>query len=524
MKKYSPLLVLFLLTVLGSCSKDILDSKPLTSYSDATLWQDSTLVKLYLTYIYSTVPSEYDAPDNLLACLTDEGANNRSFEPSVTVNQAQYNAGNVPYNTWTPYYNAIRQCNVFLSKINSVPQSAALKSRMAGEVHFLRALYYHYLHNYYGNFPIITSPLGLSDPALFTPKSSDDSCINFILADCDSAISLLPVKYAAADVGRATQGAAWALKTRVNLYAGRWQAASDAAEKVMGLGIYGLFPDYQGIFLPANEENKEVIFDKQYVADATGLTNSFDAYNGPPNLTAFSSGVNDPTQNLVDLYEMTDGTPFDWNNPVEAAQPYANRDPRMNASVIHDSTVWQGQIADMKPGSVWSPLSRPSATGYYLAKMMNPNFVYVGGTIAGNNNFILFRYAELLLNYAEAQYKLGNTEVARTYVNMIRARPSVNMPPISAANFTFDSYVHERRVELAFEGLRLWDINRWKQGPPYRGSDIYGVSITGTSPRTYSRIKIETRVFLDPKMYLFPIPQTEIDKYPNHSLAQSAGW
>ncbi len=526
MKKYIIILIFLFFAGFTACKKDILNSEPLTSYSDASLWKDSSLVKLYLTYIYSTVPSQFDVPTSLLACITDEACNNRSFESANTINQAQFNAGNIAsyYNNWTTYYKAIRQCNSFLENINNVPQSLTLQKRMAGEVHFLRALYYHHLHNYYGNFPIITSSLGLDDPRVFTPKATDDNCINFISAECDSAIALLPVKYTGADIGRATQGAALALKCRVHLYAGHWQQASDAAAQVMALGIYALFPDYQGMFLPANEENKEVIFDKQYVADPTGQSNSYDLFNAPPNLTLFATGVVDPTQSLVDLYEMTDGTAFDWNNPVHAAHPYLNRDPRMNASIMHDSTVWQGKIADMKPGSVWSPLSRPSVTGYYLVKMMNPNYDYLSSTVSGNNNFILFRYAELLLNYAEAQFMLGNTEVARTYVNMIRARPTVNMPPISAANFTFNSYVHERRVELAFEGLRLWDINRWKQGPQLRGGPIYGVSITGTTPRTYSKVQVETRVFLDPKMYLFPIPQAEIDKYPGGALTQSAGW
>lgn len=524
MKNFFLIIILFLF---AACKKDILDSKPLTEFTDATVWQDSALVRLYLSGIYANVPSEFDNPTDLLAAITDEAGNNRPFAASRVITQAQFNAMNLPagYNVWSQYYTNIRLCNVFLENINRVPQSAVTKSRMRGEVFFLRALYYHYLYNYFGTFPIFRNSLSLTDAKLFSPRASKDSCIAFISADCDSAAALLPVKFTGADIGRATKGAALALKCRNNLYAGNWQKASEAAEAVMALNTYGLFANYQGIFLPENEGNREVIFDKQYTADPTNnntQSSYYDLYSGPPNLTGFASGVVNPTQNMVDLYEMADGTPFDWNNPVHARRPYFNRDPRLSASVLHDSSVWQGQIVDMKVGSVWSPNSRPSQTGYYLKKMMDPNYNYRSVAVRSMQNFILFRYAELLLNYAEAQWMLGNTEVARTYVNMVRAR--VNMPAISSANFTFDRYVNERRVELAFEGLRLWDINRWKQGPQFRGGAIHGVTITGTTARTYRKVAVENRVFADPKMYLFPIPQSEIDKYPNGGLVQNTGW
>jgi len=522
-------LALILLFTMASCQKQVLVSQPMNAYTDATVWKDSGLVSLYVSGIYKGIPSEYDNYFSLLADITDEALSKQTFGTPVMVDNGQFNSSSSPYNSyWTSYYASIRQCNLLIQNASSVPASNGLRQRWLGEAHFLRALYYHYLHNYFGAFPIVNNVLTTSDN-LFIPRAPDSACIRFIVSDLDSAAALLPVKYTGADIGRATQGAALALKCRVLLYNADYAGASAAAQQVMGLG-YSLFADYAGLFYPQNDNNSEVIFDKQYVANiSTGQYNNIDWANSPPNFSGKSTGVNDPTQDFVDLYEMTDGTPFSWSNPAEAAHPYANRDPRFEASIMHDSTVWQGKIVDMKPGSVFNPLNGPpSVTNYYMKKFVNPAYNYSSTTTMSGQNFILIRLAEVYLNYAEAQFQLGNTEEARKYVNLIRARPGVNMPPVSSASFTWDSYVHERRIELAFEGLRLWDINRWKQGPQYRGSDLHGITISGTSPRTYTPTVVAkggtAMVFTDPRSYLFPVPQSEINKYPGQSLAQNPGW
>jgi hypothetical protein len=519
------------LMAITGCAKQVLSSVPLNAYTDATVWLDSGLVNLYVSNIYKGVPSEYDSYSTMLADLTDEATTNQSFGYPVTINEMQYNASTLPITFsayWTSFYDDIRLCNTLLQKASTVPASSGLQKRWTGEAYFLRALYYHYLHNYFGAFPIVTTPLAVNDN-LFIPRAADSACINLMVADLDSAAALLPLSYTGTNIGRATAGAALALKCRVLLYAGQWQAASDAAQAVVNLHVYSLFPDYEGLFYPQNDDNSEVIFAKQYTADiASNDYSDIDWGNSPTNYTGKSTGINDPNQDMVDLYEMTDGSAFDWNNPAEAARPYANRDPRFEASIMHDSTVWQGLTVNMEPGSIFNPLARPSATGYYMKKFLNPSYNYASSTTMSGQNFILIRYAEVLLNYAEAQFMLGNTGTSLAYVNMIRARPSVNMPPIQAGSFTWNSYVHERRVELAFEGLRLWDINRWKQGPQYRGSNLYGVTITGSPVHTYTRTVAQTggtqRIFADPQSYLFPIPQTEINKYPGQSLVQNPGW
>ena len=540
------LAVVFFIGVLSSCKKDILDSQPLASYSDVTVFKDSALTKLFVSKLYSGIPSEYDNYTEMLADITDEAANNRTFEIAYTINGMQFTADNSPYNyLWTtvafsaePLYNYIKDCNVLLENLDKVPASAALKSRWRGEAYFLRALFYHNLYCFFGRFVIINKTLSAGGN-VFIPRASDADCLQFMSKDLDSAAALLPMKYTGTDIGRATRGAAYALKCRIYLYAGKWQEASDAATEVMKPAYgYGLFADYAGLFYPQNDDNLEVIFDKQYIADiSSGQSTSIDWANAPPNMSGRSTGINDPTDNLVSQYEMNDGTPFSWSNPAQAARPWFNRDPRLEASIVHDSSTYPNVksyaagtvLVDMKVGSLYNPSSRPSVTGYYMRKFVTPGFDFTSSTLNSGQNFIVLRYAEVLLNYAEAQFKLGNIEEARKYVNIVRVRNPANpqMPAIAPADFTWDKYTHERQIELAFEGTRLWDINRWKIGPQTRGADIYGVSVTGTSSRTYSQVVVQKagvdRIFAD-KMYLFPIPQIEINKYPGKTLEQNTGW
>ncbi|MBS1565199.1 MAG: RagB/SusD family nutrient uptake outer membrane protein, partial [Bacteroidetes bacterium] len=467
---------------------------------------------------------------------------------AYTINPMQFTADNSPYNyLWAsvpgysePLYNHIKNCNTLLANVDKVPASAALRSRWRGEAYFLRALFYHNLYCFFGRFVILDKALSPGSNEVFTPRGSDADCLAFMLKDLDSAAALLPYKYTGADVGRATRGAAYALKCRINLYAGKWQEASDAALEVMKPAYgYGLFPDYAGLFQPQNDNNLEVIFDKQYIADiSSGQSNLMDWCNAPPNISGRATGINDPSENLVSQYEMKDGTPFDWSNPSMAARPWLNRDPRLEASIVHDSTVYPNikpvaagaTLVDMKVGSAYNPSSRPSVTGYYMKKFITPGFDFTSSTLNSGQNFIILRYAEVLLNYAEAQFRLGNTEESRKYVNMVRVRNPSNpqMPAIAAADFSWDRYAHERFIELAFEGTRIWDINRWKIGPQTRGTDIYGVQVSGAgNPRTYTKVVVQKagldRIFAD-KMYLFPLPQSEINKYPGKTLEQNTGW
>ena len=524
-----------------SCQKDFLNKGPLDKYSDNNVWKDSALVTRFVDDIYSDMITVYDYPGYsnfinqgiLPADLTDEAKSNFLGSIADLVNQGQYNASNNLFDAfWSSpsvffkqngVYENVRKCNLFFSHLPDMPLSADTKSRLNGEVHFLRAYNYEFLYSIFGRFPIIDKVLGISDE-LNVPRGSDDSCVAFMLSDLDSAASLLPLQYFdPTDLGRATQGAAIGMKCRILLNKKRYPDAAAAAQAVINLGIYSLFPDYEGIFYPENDDNQEVIFNKEYGSDQSMQVHNLDYYENSSFFTGFGSPEDVPTQNLVDQYLMIDGLPWDQSPLYDSTHPYANRDPRFQASIIYDGTTWLGQTIDMQKGSAFNSATiSPSLTGYMLRKFLNPGFIFYGNN-ANYQNCVVLRLAEIYLNYAECQLMMNNPEEARKYVNMLRER--VGMPDIPAGGMTWDLYIRERTVELAFEGERWNDIRRWDMGPQLIGATIYGVSIQDVNgARQYTRQVVETRTF-DPKMYYFPIPQQELVKYPaGKVLEQNPGW
>lgn len=529
MTRYISLLSFFLLLLISSCKKDFLDSKPMDRYSDADVWQDSTLASLFLNNLYAGIPTEFGGT------MTDALSDELYSSSNVAIYQGAFLPSSMSFsliNMWDNSWSKIRRCNMYLENVNRLPASAAFKNRTSDEVRFLRALYYSYLANYFGAAPLITASQNL-DGDLNVSRTPYAGVVAFIVKQLDSVYQAgnLPFKYAKADVGRATRGAALALKSRMLLYAAgqdnNWQAAYDAAKAVIDIEAqagYGLFPQYEQLFWEANDNNQEVIFDRQYLSNFKGY--HVHHYNLPWGLVPPGpSALNQPTQNIVDEYEMANGKMItETGSGFDAAQPYANRDPRFYASILYDGSAWLGVTLDLKPGSVNNPSFSPLTTGYALRKMQEPGFNPFNTTksYGGGQNNILLRYAEILLNCAEAAFELGKVEEARTCVNRVRAR--ANMPEVPAGQLTREKIRHERTIELAFEGTRLWDIRRWKLGPQKLGTDMKGISITqtGSNPREYTTITVLARSFSD-KMYLFPIYQTEMDKNPNLQ-PNNPGW
>ncbi|MBC9933332.1 RagB/SusD family nutrient uptake outer membrane protein [Chitinophaga qingshengii] len=525
MKKYAYLL-LFTAYFLTACQKGFLEKGPLDRFTDETVWKDSALVNLYVANIYSGIISEYDrAGDALSMSYTDEGEANRPYLDCQLVNFAQYNAATGVFSSsWTDNYTSIRKCNTLLEQLQSAPFSAALQQRMRGEAFFLRALFYMDIYQHFGAFPIIDKALGLNDE-LAVPRATNKACVDFILKDLEAAAAILPAKYTdLAQTGRATKGACYAMKCRLLLNELDYQGAAAAAKQVMDLNQYKLFPDFKSMFQPANDNNVEVIFDKQFGSLQSKQKHDLNSYEYPRNFTGFASGVNDPTQNIVDAFLMKDGKPWDQSPLYNPDHPYDNRDPRLYASVLYDGIMFRGEILDLRLGSAANPTDRGTPTGYYLKKFLDTTYDLKGLSVPNFNNCVIMRMGEVYLNYAECQLKLGNPEEARTYVNLIRAR--AGMPEILPGEMTWDKYERERTVELAFEGQRWADIRRWKKGPEIIGQPTYGMVISVVNgKRTYTRTKIEDRVFIAPMMYLFPIPQTVLNKYPaGKELVQNPDW
>ena len=335
-----------------------------------------------------------------------------------------------------------------------------------------------------------------------------------------------------------------ALKARAALYAAsplfnpdndksKWIAAAEASYEIIGnqsaLG-YTLDKNFANLFGAQNNRSQEVIW-----ARPNGENNGFEASNFPMGVTGGKTSTC-PTDNLASAFEMNNGEPFDWNNEAMRENPYAQRDPRFYLTIVHNSMKWPAdkEVEIWEGGSNGLPLTNATTTGYYLRKYVNSSVSFEAGapTTKAHHNWILFRYAEVLLNYAEAMVnaygditftneKCGIS--ALQAVNQVRGRDGVKMPALSETLSSADflkRLKNERRVELAFEGHRFWDLRRWKELDASK--DIYGVKITKEEADVkYTRQLLDTRS-VDDKLYFYPIANTELFK--NDKLEQNPGW
>lgn len=534
--------------------------------------------------VYSYLPDGYDRLNNaMLADACDEAEFVSDIEEIQNFNIGNWSPFYNPEgNPWTNNYAGIRKANVFLDLLTKVDwtylkagtpteynRRVALTQMHKYEVHFLRAFFYFELIKRYGGVPLVTrtyDPIVESDSLKEMPRASFAKCVDYIVQQCDTAAKYLSADYYSntgtqAYLGRATKGAALALKARTLLYAAsdlynktgntdsligytdanrqaRWIRAAKANKAVLDMvttGIYKLNADYTSLFLLKTGFSREVIFEKRY-----GSSNSFEVLNYPVGFATGKTGTC-PTQNLVDAYEMkTTGKSIDDpTSGYDPTKPYLNRDPRLSKSVVYNGSrfgkdltlvqLWEG-------GSQGLPLKGASKTGYYLRKYVDESLDLTLGT-GSNKQWIYFRLSEIYLNYAEAMLEAfgspiatspsdGLTIDALTALNSERTRPAVGMPAvlntITAEEFKL-KIRNERRVELAFEEHRYWDARRWLIADKAIGGEIYSMRVLQPTAGNYTYTKevIETRAW-DPKMYLYPIPQSEMNK--SVAMKQNPGW
>ena len=613
MKQILKIFILFLIVGLtNSCSEEYLELDPLSDYSDAAVWNDPALIETFVNNIYRNALG-FPFSIERLSDYSDES----HFTPDWDVTnfnkclmtsdglmgwEVDWATPHTLHFRWAPLYSNIRACNIFFEKTAGVDFGVNFQddiNRMIGEVHFLRAYTYHYLAALYGGVPIIDKSYGLSDDFEIA-RSSYEETINFILADLDAAAGMLPSDYGGGSAeGRITGGAALHLKARTLLYAAsdlhhnqssyapgfsnpellgyiggsqaaRWQSAKDAAEEVMSLGyslvspnpasgddIAQTFIDY---FISYGPESEDILL--QYFTPKTD--EDWDGYNpalycGPNGYHNWGNNV--PLGELVDEYEMTDGTSFDWSNPAHKDAPYTDREARFYATILYEGASWRDRPSDVTAIDPWNKIqvghvynmageliipgvdTRSGAiedwnggkSGYYVKKFVDPSVdpQYVKQDVP----FRHFRYAEVLLNYAEASIELGEDVDALTAINMIRTR--AGQPDITAAGAALrDAYRHERRVEMAYEDQRFWDVRRWVIGPDayhqtHRVDVRYETAQNATNYRQpdgstwgtpiFSEAELggDARAWLD-KAYFFPIMRDEMNK--NTMLIQNPGY
>ena len=528
------------------------------SFIDKTATFDSyNRTKQYLTYAYTLLPDGLNrfSREAMLASATDDAEFAIESAEIQQFNNGSWNALNNPDDVWNRYYSGISKCCTLLENTNhvnldisrldpdkQVEYANSLKDiRMwRAEARFLRAYFHFELLKRYGPIPIVTSMLSINGNYENTPRPTMKEVVDFIAKECDIAadtLELTPWRNVNDAFGRATKGAALALKSRLLLYAASplyvdfgdtneankptdvalWKSAADAARAVIDLNQYELASSYADLF-KNDFQNKEYIFVRRYAANS-----DFEKSNFP--VSFGGQGGTNPSQNLVDDYEMLDGTPFDWNDPAKAAQPFENRDARLGATILMNMAPFKGKkVATYPEGADATPNPNATKTGYYLRKFLNEDVnIQTGGSSSGHV-VPLFRLAEIYLNYAEALNECDptNPDIA-LYLNKVRNRAS--LPNVSALSQEQMRAViqHERRVELAFEEHRSWDVRRWKIASSTLGAPLMGVQIERKplGGYTYMPVKVEQRVF-QPKMYWYPIPQSEVLKLKQWK--QNNGW
>lgn len=532
------MLSLFAAIALSACEKDVLNKRPLDVIDEQTIWTDPTVAELYVNDLYNKL-SSYNMWDNLdnMSDLTEGG---HSWLACYTYNYGEVTSANDPYSRWG-YYTQIRSLNVLLDHADQLQGDTALIKTVTGEAIFLRAYFYFCLVRAYGGVPIIPKAQGLTD-SLSVGRNTYEECVSFISDEMDKAAALLPEVWDAGNVGRATRGAALSIKARMLLYAAspmnnpsndqaKWQKAADAAKAVIDLDVYSLYPDYGKLF--TDDNNSEVIFDVQWAypyrinGDPAEVISS--EYEINPQGLNGAFGMNRPTQEYVDMFEMANGkaitAPASGYNPNN---PYVGRDPRFYASVFYNGVPWRGDTVQTYlngnngPGLADLYETGSSMTGYYCRKFTDPSIPCIYLVDQVKANWILIRYAEILLDYAEAEIALGHEDVARTNINLVRAR--AGMPETTATGADLVSlYRNERAVELGMEEQRYFDVRRWKIAEQALGNPVHKMTITKNPDGTfaYTVEEMETRSFPE-RMYLQPIPIEEIRK--NKNLLQNPGY
>lgn len=553
--KYISLILLAAILITSSCKKSFLDITPTDRLSDVSITSDSSLFEDYVINRYMGVRLQDKEGEGsppgfgrgfeyaLWSSISDESIYNND-DNTWLIQRGQLAPENlgIAGTIWARSYRSIRECNYALQNIGGVKMSQEHKTRLTGELEFIRAFRYHDLIRNYGRVVLLGDTVtnlndDLQSPALFKRSSLKD-CIDYTVQQLDDAAQKLPIDNNNAwQLGRATKGAALALKSRLLLYAasplynvGIWADAAAAAKAVMDMNKYSLYQGgYDKLFLTS--DNPEAIFERLYTINARHVC--LEISNGPNGYGGW--GGNLPLQNLVDDYEMNNGKHIhDLGSGYDSTNPYVNRDPRFYATILYNGANYRGNIVqtyvpggkDSKDGpSNWNT----SKTGYYLKKFMNDSYpIDNPWNVAGNQPWFYIRYAEILLNYAEAQNEaVGPDPSVYTAVNSIRERSSVNMPPLPGGlsqDQMRQAIREERRIELAFEEERFYDVRRWKIADSTGNEPAYGISATATgSGYAYKRIvALDGRSFSD-KNYWLPIPRTEIQA-SNNQLEQNPGY
>ncbi len=554
MKKNRNLLITILVVLASGCS-DMLDIKPTTFISDEAIWEDKNLINQFVANTYGSMlcgfnrcTAGYEQDWSMswagnLDAATDDFASVSDGPIYTQLNKDAITAQSCPFveEIWNQEYKVIRKCNIIIERAPGVDErilSATEKKRVEAEARFLRAFCHFELARTFGKAPLIVKAQSLTDELQVAPSSFAD-IVKFVKEECDLYADNLSLSYSDDEAGHATKGAFLALKSRALLYLAsplnsaddsrKWADAAQAAQDVMDLDIYKLYKltdtPYRSMAFDKTAANKEVIFERRFTFPEAPhnihMMWSLDAVD------AGSWNGLYPTQNLVDAYETVNGklTTDPTNTMYNTQDPYTNRDARFYQSIIYNGSIWETHWMSMvtntvdpsKNGSCKPQLGK-ARCGYGPKKFieeLDPSTNLYGG-YAQSNNWPYIRYAEVLLNYAEAKNEELAAPDPSVYlaINEVRSRSGQPDLPSGLSKIEMRERIkNERRIELLLEEHRFYDLRRWKDGDvlaaPIMGMNIYDDNVT----LRYEVSKVEDRIFNGTHYYL-PIPLKEQEKNP----------
>jgi len=590
---------LFAALLLFGCSQsDFLENENKANLSDDILWASEGNADISLNDCYAQIPMKPTMAENLDYYTDDYNISHyytaSNWRKGICVaptspTSGEWNGSHGPtygYD-WNSFGTKIRKVNTFLQKVqeNAGNFSDEWRNRRTDEARFLRAFFYAEYFALVGGLPILTVPLDrhtMADDEIRKPRATFEETFSFITKELGEIVDNghLAVKYSKSDgdAGRATLGAALALKGWVELFAAsplfntatpylpdpdkivhfgshdpaRWATAAATNKKFIdefaNAGPYGLFADLPNLFRVANEYNEEIIWDRQVVANIPGLGSNYERRGGVTFVLGEyrSWGNYNPTQELVDQFAMANGkTIAEAGSGYDPQNPYVDREKRFYDFIVYNGAPYKldwmpatdiiyTRVDETLPDDKNNMIDIEGKddrgdSGYYQKKRINPD-APPGNDMSGQNH-VFFRYAEVLLNYAEAQNEAAGPD-ASVYdaVNQVRARSALPALPPGLSQADMRTAIRrERRVELCFEDKRFLDNKRWAQMPETMGVPVHNMVIRNTVPADNSGIwtySVEpnpkyTPVFL-PKQYMSPIPQSVVDQNPK--IVQNPGY
>jgi starch-binding outer membrane protein, SusD/RagB family len=554
-------------TLVSSCESDF-EALPVEQYTIDFIFSktDSLGVnaKAYLNTVYAQLQNGHNrVGDDYLDAASDDAVSSAVVTVDITkLATGAYNAASQVSSDmlWAYYYAGIRSATTFITNIEVVPLKDKLPNGVPlakvwkSEARFIRAMHYFELLKRYGGVPLIGDRVRELGEDVELPRNTFGECVNYIVAECDAikdSLRYYPIASPDMNGHVATKEAALALKARVLLYAAsplynggnidpnnpltgytnydanRWKLAADAASDFMDQNtFFSLVPDFSNVFI--TENNGEVIFFR-----TGGENTNIETRNGPVGFpgTNQGSGRTSPSQALVDAFPMINGKPV-TDASYDPNDPYANRDPRLNKTVLHNGSQWLNTTIETFQGGRHKPGGQiqQTKTSYYMRKFMG-NFETSANYAATPHDWVVFRYAEILLNYAEAQNEFaGATAEVYQAIQAIRQRAGIQAGGDNSygldAGLTKEQMrtiiQNERRIELAFEEHRYWDIRRWKIAEQVFSTPVNGLVIvkSGTT-LNYNIAPVLTATF-DTKRYLYPIVFDEVVK--NRNMVQNPQW